>query len=183
MPISSFSIVSLIALELNYKKPDSVLDVGAGSGFYGAVVRQYVDMGVSRKTELIGVEPFPAYKEAIGWSHYTKMYFITVQDFLVHVKDKYDSILFLDIIEHFTRLEGLTILEELKERLNLGGVLLVSTPGIFEAQGAEHGNELERHKSFYEIDDFFTRGFIILKDGRKRDAYLQNMTVAKFMRT
>jgi protein-L-isoaspartate O-methyltransferase len=54
MPISSFSIVSLIACELNYHKPATVLDLGCGSGFYGAVIRQYVDMGWGDKTRIEG---------------------------------------------------------------------------------------------------------------------------------
>jgi 2-polyprenyl-3-methyl-5-hydroxy-6-metoxy-1,4-benzoquinol methylase len=181
MPISSFSIVSLIACELNYHKPATVLDLGCGSGFYGAVVRQYVDMGWGDKTSIEGVEPFAEYKTP-NWGHYNIVWRRTIQDHLIFAKGTaYDCILFLDVIEHFKRLEGLSIMEQLMEKLSPGGVLFVSTPGVFEEQGAEYGNELEKHLSFYEPEDFSSRGFVVLKDGRQQDQFLQYMTVAKFI--
>jgi len=183
MPISSFSIVSLIACELNYHKPATVLDLGCGSGFYGVVIRQWgLDMGVGdMKCRIEGVEPFQDYKNP-NWQHYNAVWRRTIQDHLVFAKGtEYDCILFLDVIEHFKRLEGLSILEQLMEKLLPGGVLIVSTPGQFEEQGAEYGNELEKHLSFYEPEDFSSRGFVVLKDGREQDQFLQYMTVAKFI--
>jgi 2-polyprenyl-3-methyl-5-hydroxy-6-metoxy-1,4-benzoquinol methylase len=183
MPISSFSIVSLIACELNFYKPKTVLDLGCGSGFYGSVVRQFVDMGWGAKTRLEGVEPFQEYKNP-NWLHYSVVWKRSIQDHLQFVQyTKYDCILFLDVIEHFPRLEGLATLEVLKEFLNPGGVLIVSTPGTFQEQGAEYGNELERHVSFYPVDDFLIRGFVVLREGGLKDQFQQQMTVAKYVNT
>jgi 2-polyprenyl-3-methyl-5-hydroxy-6-metoxy-1,4-benzoquinol methylase len=181
MPISSFSIVSLIACELNFHKPKTVLDLGAGSGFYGAVIRQFVDMGWGKKTRIEGVEPFQQYKNP-NWDHYSVMWRRSIHDHLEFVQNtKYDCILFLDVIEHLPRLQGLAMLEMLREFLNPGGVLIVSTPGLFQEQGAEYGNELERHVSFYAPEDFYTRGFIMLREGKLKDQFLQRMTVAKYV--
>jgi Predicted methyltransferase (contains TPR repeat) len=180
MPISSFSIVSLIACELNSAAPKTVLDLGIGTGFYGAVIRQFVDLGQGTKTRIIGVEPFADYQNP-NWDHYQTVYKKTIQDFLVFDQDQfYDCILFLDVIEHFKRLEGLSILEQLQEKLKPGGILLVSTPGIFESQGSVQGNELERHQAFFDGEDFITRNFVILKDGNRKDQFQQRMLVAKY---
>lgn len=182
MPISSFSIVSLIACELNSKMPKTVLDVGCGSGFYGAVVRQYVDMGWGYKTRIEGVEVFPDYKNA-NWEHYNVVWKRTIHDHLVFAKDTlYDCILFLDVIEHFRRLEGLSLLEQLMEKLEPGGILLVSTPGNFEKQDGVYGNDFEKHLSFFEPEDFTTRGFILLKNGKIMDQFNQYMTVGKYVK-
>jgi len=181
MPISSFSIVSLIACELNSRNPATVLDVGCGSGFYGAVVRQYVDMGGGEKTKLEGIEPFVDYKNA-NWRHYNMVW---VRPIRAHLEDYarsslYDCILFLDVIEHMSRAEGFEILIKLIEHLTPGGILLVSTPGEWVPQKAEYGNELEIHRAFYELLDFMRMGFVILKDGHIKDQFNQKMTVAKF---
>ena len=181
MPISSFSIVSLVACELNYKMPSTVLDVGCGSGFYGAVVKNFVDMGWKDKCQMVGVEPFEAYKNPM-WDLYRQVYTRTIQAHLSLTKDwLYDCILFLDVIEHFRRLEGLALLEQLTEKLMPGGVLLASTPGDFQEQGAVYNNDMERHLSFFEDEDFTSRGFILLRTGKTEDQFHQRMTVAKYV--
>ncbi len=183
MPMSSFSIVTQVACELNHKMPATVLDVGCGNGFYGAVVRTYVDMGWGNKTRLVGVEPFLDYKgQNLGWQHYTFVYVKTIQDYLQFAQNTlYDFILFMDVIEHMGRLEGLSILEQLKEILMPGGVLIVSTPGEFTEQKEMYGNPLERHISFYEPVDFITRGFTIIRDPAKVCQFHQKMLVAKYV--
>lgn len=181
MPISSFAIVSIIACELNSAKPATVLDLGCGSGFYGSVVRTFVDMGWSRKTRIEGVEIFRDYKGP-NWDNYSMVYVRSIPDFMAYMQGaQYDCILFLDVIEHMEQTEGLRVLEQLKRHLTPGGLLLVSTPGEFTPQGAEYGNEYEKHISFFSPDEFAERGFIILKDGRVKDQFNQFMTVAKFV--
>jgi 2-polyprenyl-3-methyl-5-hydroxy-6-metoxy-1,4-benzoquinol methylase len=183
MPISSFSIVSIIACELNSKNPLTVLDLGCGTGFYGAVIRQYCDLGGDRKVLLTGVESFNNYQNP-NWQHYNKVYIRDIKTHLLEFENygSYDTILFLDVIEHFLRNEGLAIADALKLYLKPNGLLLISTPGEFVAQGAEHGNELEKHLSFYTPEDFADRGFIILKDGRVKDELQQRMTIAKYVK-
>jgi len=181
MPISSFTIVPAIACELNYYKPKSVLDLGCGNGFYGAVVRTFVDMGVGNVTRIVGVEGFPQYEfDNLGWHHYSFVRRGTIADYLAGSVENFDAILFLDVIEHMPANEGMALLETLKGRLNPGGILLVSTPGIFVAQGAEYGNELEKHVSFYDDGDFTAKGFVLLRSGIRADYYNQRMTIAKY---
>jgi len=180
MPLSSFAILNIIALELNHKRPETLLDCGAGSGLYGALARQYVDMGYGTNCKIVGIEPFYEYKNP-NWGHYDFMYVNTIQGFLsLENQDKFDMILFLDVIEHLPKLEGAELLIKLINRLNPGGVLLVSTPGEWVPQKAEHGNELETHVSYWEPRDFV--GFTILKNGHHKDEFHQRMTVAKLIK-
>jgi len=180
MPLSSFSILNIISLELNHKRPETILDCGAGLGLYGALARTYVDMGYGAKTKIVGVEPFYEYKNP-NWGHYDFIYVNTLQGFLsLENDDRYDMILFLDVIEHMPKLEGAELLIKLIARLNPGGWLLVSTPGEWVPQQDVHGNELERHVSYWEPRDF--AGFTILKDGHQRDQFQQRMTVAKYIK-
>jgi hypothetical protein len=72
------------------------------------------------------------------------------------------------------------MLLKLIDRLNPGGWLLVSTPGEWVPQQDVHGNELERHVSYWEPRDF--AGFTILKDGHRKDEFQQRMTVVKFIK-
>jgi SAM-dependent methyltransferase len=182
MPISSFSIVSLIACELTSRAPQTVLDLGCGSGFYGAVIYNFVDLVYKRMTRIIGVEPFKGYDNP-NWRHYAMVYNKSIDAFLtLDNSNTYDMILFLDVIEHMTRDEGLKLIALLKHKLSYKGILLISTPGRFTPQDAEFGNELERHISFYTPDDFSQLGFIILKNGEIEDEFWQHMTVAKFQR-
>jgi hypothetical protein len=56
MPIGCYSLVPMIANRLHDAQPRSVLDLGVGKGFYGAVVRQWLDLGVRAwRTKLFGV--------------------------------------------------------------------------------------------------------------------------------
>ena len=47
MPIGAVPAVSHIAAQVLIRRPGRVLDLGMGTGFYGAVVRQWVDEGVA----------------------------------------------------------------------------------------------------------------------------------------
>ncbi len=59
MPIGCCSLVPEIATRLARSRPRSALDLGIGMGFYGAVVRQWLDPGVRPwQTKLVRIEDF-----------------------------------------------------------------------------------------------------------------------------
>jgi 2-polyprenyl-3-methyl-5-hydroxy-6-metoxy-1,4-benzoquinol methylase len=161
MPIGSFAILPHIMLAAQQKQPKTILDVGIGYGIYGPAFRQWLDMGVKPyKTIIDGVEGFAGYKSA-AWREYDC---VIVQD-IAHIElpFKYDLIVFSDVIEHFDKLEGAHIVSKLKNLLNPGGILFIGTPAIWLAQTDVHGNELERHRSLWTIDDF--PGCEVILDG------------------
>ena len=68
MPIGCCSLDPAIATQFVVFRPGSVLDLGIGMGFYGAVVRQWLDGGVQPwRTRLVGVEGFAAYAQYPGY--------------------------------------------------------------------------------------------------------------------
>lgn len=68
MPIGCCSLIPTIATQFVVFRQGSVLDLGIGMGFYGAVVRQWLDGGVQPwRTRLVGVEGFAAYAQHPGY--------------------------------------------------------------------------------------------------------------------
>lgn len=152
MPIGSFAILPHIMLVAQQKQPKTILDVGMGYGIYGPAFRQWLDMGVKPyKTYISGIEGFAAYRSA-AWDEYDNIVIQPIQDFDTELK--FDLIVFSDVIEHMDKLEGAHVVSKLKSFLNPGGILFIGTPAIWLAQTDVHGNELERHKSLWYIEDF-----------------------------
>jgi len=179
MPIGSFAILPDVINELIKVKPKTILDLGCGFGIYGVAVREWLELGYNENGWNIyieGVEAFQKYRNP-NWEHYDK---IIVGDILkVNFDRKYDAILLLDVIEHFEKEIGRKLIEQIKKLLNPGGILLVGTPAIFCKQDAVYGNEFERHRSLWTIDDF--KDFEIIKDG-KMDKYGHYMLLTKYIK-
>ncbi|HQK52850.1 MAG TPA: methyltransferase domain-containing protein [Sedimentibacter sp.] len=179
MPIGSFAILPDVINELIKVKPKTILDLGCGFGIYGVAVREWLELGYNENGWNIyieGVEAFQKYRNP-NWEHYDK---IIVGDILkVNFDRKYDAILLLDVIEHFEKEIGRKLIEQIKKLLNPGGILLVGTTAIFCKQDAVYGNEFERHRSLWTIDDF--KDFEIIKDG-KMDKYGHYMLLTKYIK-
>lgn len=181
MPIGSFSLVPHIANRLCTTRPSRLLDLGIGFGLYGGVVREWIDQGVQPwKSYLVGVEVFGAYGNPM-WDLYDLVFVESIEDYLARPAEQFDCILLTDVIEHFTREQGVPILSTLAERLAPGGHLIVGTPGAFFEQGAVYGNEYERHRSLWSGDDFLSRGFSLMLDGTP-DQFGNRMILAEYQR-
>lgn len=179
MPIGSYSLTGLIAHELCKAMPKSVLDVGIGFGMQGALVRQWLDHGVQPYNVILeGIEGFTDYRSAL-WQLYDGIFEMSIQDFLTRNNGHYDFIIFTDVIEHFEKEEGYNVIQKLIGLLNNGGTLLIGTPGVFVPQHDVHGNEYERHRSFWAATDF-PYGFNIIKNGQHPDEYGHMMTLVKY---
>jgi hypothetical protein len=74
-----------------------------------------------------------------------------------------------DVIEHFTKDEGVRVITRAKERLNEKGLFVIVTPAVWIEQGAAYGNELETHRSLWTAFEFQAHGFNVVKDGTKDD--------------
>jgi SAM-dependent methyltransferase len=181
MPIGSFTFVPEIAAHMEQRAPQSVLDLGMGTGFYGAVVRQWGDGGVRPwRTRLIGVEIHSAYRNPL-WELYDVVVQASLESYLETQCGAYDLVLLLDVIEHFEPDVGTRVLERAMSVLVPGGTLYVGTPAIFVPQGAAHGNPHETHRALWTADDFTQRGFGLLRDGR-RCPYGSQMLLAAYQR-
>lgn len=176
MPIGCCSLVAPIVSELHLLRPASVLDLGIGMGFYGAVVRQWNDYGFGRHTRLVGVEGFAGYRNPC-WDLYDEVLVMPIEEYLEQSTDAWDAILLLDVLEHLSRERGDRLLQRCLERLTDRGRFFVGTPAVWMEQGAANGNELERHRSLWTASDFESRGYKIVLNGQC-DAYGNWMVLA-----
>lgn len=180
MPIGSFVTIPVVAFELSERKPKTVLDLGIGFGMWGAVVREWVDMGVRPYNTIIhGVEAFIDYYSPL-WKLYNKIHHLLIQDF--EPTQNYDFIIFADVLEHFSAEQGAMVLEKIKQWLNPGGVLMVATPGLFVPQENVYGNELERHLSLWLPADLQAHGFEILRN-ENPDQYGHMMVIGRYVKS
>lgn len=167
MPIGSFSTFRDVIRLVLMHNPKTVLDLGIGHGINGAGVRNWLDVGMEYKTHLEGVEGFN-YRSPL-WDCYNVVHETTIDKFFETDSRKWDCILMTDVIEHFTKDDGVFVITRCKERLSPGGLFVVVTPGVWIEQGAAYGNELETHRSLWGPLDFMAHGFHILKDGHEDD--------------
>ncbi len=177
MPIGCCSLVPAIATQFVLFQPRSVLDLGIGMGFYGAVVRQWLDGGVQPwRTRLVGVEGFAAYQNPC-WDLYDEVVESSIELFVEVNADLWDAILLLDVLEHFEHTQGEAILGTLRNRLSPRGRLFVGTPAVWMEQGAAYGNALERHRSLWTAGDLRGLDFELLDEGTT-DRYGNEMLLA-----
>jgi hypothetical protein len=168
MPIGSFTVVPYIARELVHRQPARVLDLGMGAGFLGAVVRQWLDLGVRPwRTRLVGVEAWADYRNPL-WDLYDLVVVDRIESYLTGFQDQFDMVLLGDVLEHMEIPEGMLLLSQVRIRVAAGGMLIVATPAEFFDQGAAYGNELERHRSLWSDGHLESLGFRIILSGREQ---------------
>lgn len=177
MPIGCCSLVPAIVTQLTNRRPCSVLDLGVGMGFYGAVVRQWLDFGVRPwRTRIVGVEGFDAYRNSC-WDLYDEVIVTSIEEYLGTATETWDAILLLDVLEHFDHDTGVRILDAARHRLSPTGCFFVGTPAIWMEQGAVYNNEFERHRALWTADELRAADFEILVDGHV-DRYGNRMLLA-----
>ena len=166
MPIGCCSCVPLVAARLAAQRPATVLDLGIGMGFYGAVVRQWLDSGVRPwATTLVGVEGWEGYRNP-AWDLYDRVIVRAIEEFLSErPAGWWDAVMLLDVIEHFPLPVGDGIIELAFDATAPGGQLIIATPAVWMEQGAVYGNEYERHRSLWTPEMFTAQGFEIVTDG------------------
>lgn len=114
-----------------------VLDVGTGQGTYADILRGAVSV-------IDGIEVWePYYNEYNLDNKYNRMWRMDARLALPKIiTDRYDLVIFGDILEHMTEEEALTCWSE-ASRISTWG--LISVPIIHYPQGAEGGNPYEVH--------------------------------------
>ena len=157
MPVSFYQAIPTVLHHVLLSNPSSVLDVGVGFGKYGVLIRENMEVPFERyyKEQWIvrvdGVEAYEQYRNPIHDYVYNHVYYGDILN--VHSQlQKYDCVLLIDVLEHFTKEEGHQVLETLLQHTNKA--LIVSTP-LYPAHQTEYlGNPFEEHKSRWEKEDF-----------------------------
>lgn len=153
MPTSTaFTIPHIISRVLELQ-PKSVLDIGIGFGKYGFLLREYLDIGPGRytwekwKARIDGIEIYPEYVGGLQRLVYDKIYIGDALDVLSRV-ERYDLILLIATLEHFSKDKGVELLKLIKEKSQ---VALVYLPEKIRSIGGRdstvlHGNVYEMHR-------------------------------------
>lgn len=114
---------------------EKVLDVGAGSGTYGKMLKNNV-------TEIFGVEVWEPYIDEYSLNDvYAGVYVQDVREIEPEFFAEFDLVIFGDILEHMTHKEALDVWEA-ASTANYG---LISVPIIHWPQGEVGGNPYEVH--------------------------------------
>jgi SAM-dependent methyltransferase len=146
-------IIELI-IETNPKK---LLDIGIGYGKYGFLAREYLELWEqgsaydSRKRQIDGIEAFDAYVSPIHRLIYDHIFTGDAKDILPGMTDRYDLILMIDVLEHFTYDDGLKVLEECRR---CGRNIIIAVPRVMSEQEDVYGNPYETHRYNWKRKDF-----------------------------
>lgn len=158
MPTSWYQAIPDILDQIVDMEPKSILDVGVGFGKYGVLIREVLDIArlKYKKDEwnviIDGIEGFQDYKNPLHEFVYNKIYYSNIMELLKNGLGNYDCILLIDVLEHFSKEEGLELIDKLLSHTNKS--LIISTPLYPEENNEYLGNELENHISRWSIIDF-----------------------------
>lgn len=156
MPVSNPEHIPAVLHFAHAVSPSRILDVGVGTGSYGLLLRQGLDIGYGRikrdewQVTIDGVEIFESYRNPVWAYAYSQVMMGDVRALLPNL-GKYDLILCNDVLEHFPREEARTLIASL---LKLGRVVVATTPNRDYPQGAWGGNEAEAHHCLLGPEDF-----------------------------
>ena len=120
-----------------------ILDIGAGAGKYGALLKDVVP-----QCELTALEPNPAAGDALRAVGYHHVLPITANQLYERPGDLYDVVILGDVIEHMLHSQGRDLLEFLNYRSRY---ILVSTP---ECMPMSNPNFFEGHNSVWRPEAF-----------------------------
>lgn len=192
MPTSTWKSISQImdvVMALN-PHPKTILDIGIGNGKYGFLLKEYLSYWGARystklhEVNIDGIEVFPEYIKEMHKHIYDHIIIGNAYELLPTFPDKkYDLILLIDVLEHFSISDGKFILEECRR---VGDFTLVSTPIEMENQGVAYGNEYERHLSCWDKGELTREGATIVFNSsdqnwialitENRDGYLNEIS-------
>ena len=162
MPSSRPNTVPTVIHIVKQLRPASILDIGVGFGKWGHLFREYTDIVAAEhdpkrykrkhwRVRIDGIEGHAAYLTAMHRFLYDDIFIGDAQQIIRRVS-RYDLIFLGDIIEHFDKADGLSLLHRCVAKAKKAVVL--STPKHETFQSDLCGNELERHRSVWSTTDF-----------------------------
>ena len=150
----------------------SVLDVGVGFGRWGFLSREFLEAWNGRPLMpdwTVRVDGIEAFTPAITPYHrcfYNRIYEGDATLVLPSLTDRYDLVIFGDVLEHFTKAGAESVMDA---ALRLGRyVLLVIPLGRDWPQDEQYGNSFERHLSEWSAEEIL-RSWPVLRWRRFRD--------------
>lgn len=147
MPFSLPAFDDTVSGHLRRLAPARVLDVGAGAGKHGKLVRAALPSAA-----LEAVEPTPSYVEQFHLRVlYDTVYVKPIQTFIQeHSRQTYDAVIIGDVLEHLFRSEALDVMDCLLYRTQW---LLALWPTNMPQNDEYENNRYEIHKSNFKLAD------------------------------
>lgn len=147
MPFSLPAFDDVLAQHLKRLGPARVLDVGAGAGKHGKIVRQHI-----QPQALEAIEPTASYIEQFQLrALYNTVYNLTIQEFIqAHSRQSYNLVIIGDVLEHLFRSEVLDVVDCLLYRTDW---LLALWPTNMPQNDEYENNRYEIHKSNFKLAD------------------------------
>ncbi|NOS85458.1 MAG: class I SAM-dependent methyltransferase [Ignavibacteria bacterium] len=138
--------------------PGSILDVGVGFGRWGFLFREFLEIwdnnryGGQWDRVIDGIEIYPGYIKDYHKYFYNDIFLVNALQYLEETEKIYGLINFGDVIEHFTKDEGVKLIEL---ALKKGKYVLINIPigKNWQQEGTEE-NPFEEHKSVWHNNDF-----------------------------
>lgn len=163
MPYSSFIFDKSIEEIIRLLKPESILDLGAGAGKYGELVRK-----INPSIKLTAVEIEKDYIKKFDLpSIYDEVWNISATDLInpKYYDSTFDVIMIGDIIEHLKKSDGIDLLNFLIYRCRW---IILEFPYRY-LQSSIDGYHSEAHISVWAKDDFvsFERTKLYAKDTQR----------------
>lgn len=158
-------------------KPMKVLDIGTGFGKYGVLCREYLDLWDGRQKyeftrRIDGVEAFRGYITPLHQYVYDNIYNDNIMKLIEKLEMGYDLVLLLDVLEHFEKVQGRSLLNILLAK-NTG--VLICTPKHPSAQKNAFGNTYETHRSTWTRKEFSqSANTFFVPDGISFICYMTN---------
>lgn len=173
MPYSSFIFDNSIAEIIKLVHPKTFLDLGAGAGKYGSIVKE-----IDSSIETIAVEIEKDYLEKFNLrSIYKQIWNIPIAGLVrpEYFDSSFDIVMAGDILEHLKKSEGIDLLNFLIYRCRW---IIVEFPHRY-LQNAVDGYASEAHISVWDESDFlsFERTQMYTKDTQRLiilRGYLEN---------
>ena len=157
MPSSHHTQLNEIMELIIETNPGKILDIGIGYGKYGFLSREYLELWDegssydSHKRQIDGIEAFEPYITPMHRLIYDHIFTGNAKDILPSITERYDLILMIDVFEHFSYEDGLSVLKECRR---CGRNVLISVPRIMSVQEEVYGNPYETHRYNWKKKDF-----------------------------
>jgi hypothetical protein len=147
MPHSSGEFDDLIVKQLVALNPKSILDIGAGAGKYGKLLKTALPNCV-----IDAVEPTQKYIDEYGLSSiYSTIYTMNIEEYLENnPKHTYEVVIIGDMLEHLYRSRVIDYLDFLLYKSNW---IVCVWPTNYRQDDYE-GNGYECHRSNFKLNDF-----------------------------
>lgn len=159
MPTSTYAHMNAVLQYLELTMPGSLLDIGLGNGKMGFLARDLLDVMLGGRyhrrdwtIRIDGIEVFEDYLQAHQRAIYDDIHVGDAFDVIDRL-GVYDMVIVGDVLEHFDRERALRFMDKCATR-GLAWIILNIPLGERWTQPAIYGNDYERHRSFWSLDEF-----------------------------